>query len=80
MIFEILTDKQKVMLALVDVRTFCDPKTDIDFGRDEIIRFFVECPYYGEDFEKSLYFIFENTNLEVRFVIERTLAVGFTRR
>jgi len=74
-LFDILSDQQKAMLALVDVHTFCDHSTDIDFGRHEIIRFFAECPY-GGNFEKSLDFIFKNANLEVGFVVERTLTVG----
>jgi len=72
----ILTDQQKVVLALIDVHTFCDLDTDLDFGRSEIIRFFAECPY-GTDFDESMKFINENVCLEIRFVIRMTLGMYF---
>jgi len=32
-----LSDQQLVMLRIVDVATFCNPNSDLDFGRREII-------------------------------------------
>lgn len=32
-----LSNEQRIMLRLIDVETFCDPHTDLDFGRKEMI-------------------------------------------